>query len=151
MYAMLLYRFGPFELIPARFSLTREGVRIAVRPLIFDLLVHLVEQRERVVSRRELVETLWPDVSVGPTSLAAAVSAARAAIGDSGELQIYIENVYKRGYRFVAPVCERRRASDAGKEATFRSARGVSMMAPTEVRCRPHSTSHSKPWPRATD
>lgn len=112
---MILYRFGPFELIPSRFSLTREGVRVAIRPLVFDLLVHLVEHRERVVSRDELMKTLWPDVSVGPTSLSAAVAAARAAVGDSGELQLYIENVYKRGYRFVAPVSELPSISRAGR------------------------------------
>ena len=156
---MVLYRFGPFELIPCRFSLTREGVRIAIRPLIFDLVIHLVEQRERVVSRSELVETLWPDVSVGPTSLAAAVAAARAAVGDSGERQQYIENVYKRGYRFVAAVSELRRGPGANRaappfsldQATFDSAPGASMIAPTEARCRTHPISLSRPWPRATD
>src|SRR5262245_60955578 len=83
-----------------------EGRPVDLPPTAFDLLLHLVRNRERVVSKQELVRELWPDVVVNDNALAQCVWAARRAIGDGGRDQRFIKNVRGRGYRFIGPVTE---------------------------------------------
>ena len=67
-------RFGQLELDEQRFLLQRDGVRLQVRPKVFDLLVHLIRYRERVVLREELILALWGTTAVGPGSLSGLVN-----------------------------------------------------------------------------
>ena len=83
-------------------TLEREGQRVAVEPKVFDLLVYLIENRERVASSEELLDTLWPGVSVGPAALSGAVHKARQAVGDDGGQQAVLRTVHGRGFQFVA-------------------------------------------------
>jgi hypothetical protein len=77
-----------------------------VRRQILDLLVLLVQNRERVLTKAELSKRLWQDTTVGEGSLATAIYSARSAVGDDGTKQRVIATVYGRGYRFVAEVQE---------------------------------------------
>jgi len=91
--------FDEFELDPARRELRVEGKAQAVQPQVFDLLLYLVENHERVVTKRELLETLWPDTIVTESSIQRGVSLARSALGERGpEL---IQTFPRQGYRFV--------------------------------------------------
>jgi len=100
------YRFGAFELHEPLFELRRGGVRVELQPKALDLLLHLLRHRDRMVPKDELLAHLWPDVAVSEASLSKAVSAARRAVGDSGETQAWIGTVRGRGFRFVGAVSE---------------------------------------------
>jgi DNA-binding winged helix-turn-helix (wHTH) protein len=95
-------RFGPFELDEERLLLLRDGAPLRVRPMVFDLLVHLVRHRDRVVLRDELVRALWGRTAVGPGSLSGLVNELRQRLGESGRGPSSIRTVHARGYQFVA-------------------------------------------------
>lgn len=98
------WRFAGCELDPAARTLLCEGLPVPVEPKVFDLLVYLLERRQRHVPREELMEQLWPDAVVGPAALSRAVKEARRAVGDDGQAQAVIATLHGRGYRFVAEV-----------------------------------------------
>ena len=77
-----VYRFGPFELNVGARELRRGPDEIPVQPQVFALLNYLIEHRDRVVGKAELLERLWPDAVVLEASLQRSVSQARAALGD---------------------------------------------------------------------
>ncbi|UCH30395.1 MAG: winged helix-turn-helix domain-containing protein, partial [Myxococcales bacterium] len=78
----MTFVFGEFELDPARRELRVEGKAEALQPQVFDLLLYLVENHERVVPKQELLEELWPDTIVTESSIQRAVSLARSALGE---------------------------------------------------------------------
>jgi TolB-like protein/DNA-binding winged helix-turn-helix (wHTH) protein len=96
--------FGEYELDLGRQELRRNGEAVAIEPQVFDVLVHLVRNRERVVGKDELFETIWLGRIVSEAALSSRISAARRAIGDNGDQQAFIRTVYKRGFRFVGAV-----------------------------------------------
>ena len=96
------YRFGHYELRPKRRELLGEGQPIELQPRVFDLLAFLLAHRDRVVTKDELLEAVWPGVVVTDASLARAVMKARRALGDDAERQHSIKTVHGYGYRFVA-------------------------------------------------
>lgn len=98
------YRFGEFELDAATASLRRAGQELNLPPRAFQVLLYLVEQRERVVPKQELVEALWKDTFVTDDALVQAVTAARKALGDDAESPRYIRTKPKIGYQFIAPL-----------------------------------------------
>jgi pimeloyl-ACP methyl ester carboxylesterase len=98
----MTFVFEEFEFDPARRELRAEGAPQTLQPQVFDLLLYLVEHRERVVSKRELLERLWPDAVVTESSLQRAVSLARAALGERGPA--LIQTYPRQGYRFVGKV-----------------------------------------------
>ncbi len=95
----MTFVFGQFELDPARRELRVDGSVKSLQPQIFDLLLYLVENNERVVPKRELLETLWPDTVVTESSIQRAVSLARSALGERGPG--LIQTFPRQGYRFV--------------------------------------------------
>lgn len=96
------YRFGECVLDTATRELYRGDDSVAIEPRVFDLLVYLIENRERTVSKAELLDTLWAGTVVTEASLTRCVMKARKAVGDdAGEGQI-IRTVPRHGYRFVA-------------------------------------------------
>ena len=97
-------RFGSFELDEDRFELTRNGLAVALRPKVFDLLAMLVRERARVVRREEIFERLWSTTAVGFGSLAGLVNELRSALGESGRGPSSIRTVHARGYQFVSLV-----------------------------------------------
>jgi DNA-binding winged helix-turn-helix (wHTH) protein len=109
----VIFAFGDYELDEERFELRRGGSAVELQPKALELLLHLVRKRDQVVSKRELLETVWADSVVTDGSLARAVSLARRAIGDRGTEPASIATVARRGYRFQAAVRESARRSPA--------------------------------------
>lgn len=100
------YTFGPFRLEPAKRLLLRDGVPVPLTPRAFDLLVAVVERRERVVDKEEALRLLWPDTVVEEANLTQNVFLLRKALGDNQDDARFIATVPRRGYRFVAEVRE---------------------------------------------
>ena len=85
-------------------ELTRGGESVAVEPQVFDLLVHLIENRDHVVTKDDLIETVWDGRIVSESTLTSRINAARRAVGDSGKDQIMIRTLARKGFRFVGDV-----------------------------------------------
>lgn len=100
------YTFGPFRLEPRKRLLARDGVPVPLTPKAFDLLVAVVERRERVVDKEEALRLLWPDTVVEEANLTQNVFLLRKALGDNQDDARFIATVPRRGYRFVAEVRE---------------------------------------------
>jgi DNA-binding winged helix-turn-helix (wHTH) protein len=98
--------FGDHVLDVERRELRRRGERIALEPQVFDLLVYLVRNRERVVSRDDLLEVIWGGRIVSESTMTSRINAARKAVGDSGGAQSLIRTVPREGIRFVGVVRE---------------------------------------------
>jgi len=98
----MIYRFGPFELDLARVELRADGEACPVEPQVFALIALLVENRERLVSKDELIEKVWDGRIVTDAAIASRVKSARQALGDDGQAQRFIRTVHGRGFRFVA-------------------------------------------------
>jgi TolB-like protein/Tfp pilus assembly protein PilF len=94
-----------------RRELRRGGEAVAVEPQVFDLLIYLVENRDRVVSKDDLIAAVWGGRIVSDSTLASRINAARKAIGDNGEDQKLIRTFARKGVRFVGTV--RARSSDS--------------------------------------
>jgi TolB-like protein len=97
----LTFRFGVFEMDVARRELQRAGAIVHLEPQVFDLIVHLIQNRDRIVSKDELMETIWHGRIVSEAALSSRVSSARRALGDSGDDQSLIRTRQKCGFRFV--------------------------------------------------
>src|SRR5512139_4340842 len=100
------FRIGDYVVDTARYRISVGEVPVAVEPKVFDLLVHLIRHRDRVLTRDELFQSVWDGREVSDATLSNHVRSARRALGDSGELQQTIQTVRGRGYQFVAPVIE---------------------------------------------
>jgi TolB-like protein len=100
----MLYRFGHFELDTAKVELRADGETRAVEPQVFALLAFLVENRERLVSRDEIIEKVWDGRIVSEAAIASRVKSARQALGDDGRAQRFIKTLHRQGFRFVAEV-----------------------------------------------
>jgi pimeloyl-ACP methyl ester carboxylesterase/DNA-binding winged helix-turn-helix (wHTH) protein len=110
----VIYAFGGCELDLERFELRRDGVARRIEPQVFDVLVLLVRQRERVVSKEEILDTVWGDRFVSESALTSRIKALRQAVGDDGRGQRIVRTVHRRGYQFAAEVVERADGSRAG-------------------------------------
>ncbi|MBR0673241.1 tetratricopeptide repeat protein [Neoroseomonas soli] len=98
--------FSGHEVDLRRQELRRDGIRVHVEPQVFDLLLHLVRNRDRVVSKDELLDVVWNGRIVSEAALSSRINAARKAVGDDGERQSLIKTIHKRGFRFVGEVTE---------------------------------------------
>ncbi len=98
--------FAGYEIDLRRQELRREGQVVHVEPQVFDLLLHLLRNRDRVVSKDELLDAVWNGRIVSEAALSSRINAARKAIGDDGERQALIRTVHKRGFRFMGAVEE---------------------------------------------
>jgi adenylate cyclase len=103
---IVLFRFSDCVLDTDRRELERGAKSVPLGPQVFDLLVYLLQNRERVVSKSDLFSTIWHDRTVSESTLTSHINAARKAIGDSGESQGLIRTIARKGFRFVAPVTE---------------------------------------------
>ena len=117
----MTFLFDGCEIHCDRRELRRKGTVTHVEPQVFDVLVHLVRHRDRVVSKDELIREVWAGRFVSDDTLTSRVRAARQAIGDNGAEQRLIRTVTRRGFRFVADVQEAP-GSTASPSATRRRA-----------------------------
>ncbi len=107
--------FGECVIDSARRELTRAGETIHLEPQVFDLLLHLIRCRERVVSKDELLSAVWQGRIVSESTLSSRINAARSAIGDSGQRQAFIRTIARKGVRFVGSVEEGEAAPSNGR------------------------------------
>ena len=98
------YRFDDFEVDAERFELRRGGEAQPVEPLVFDLIVFLTRNANRVLGREEIIEHVWGGRAVSDATIASCIKSARRALGDSGDSQSYIRTIRGRGFEFQARV-----------------------------------------------
>jgi TolB-like protein/tetratricopeptide (TPR) repeat protein len=101
------YAFGEFELDLRSCELRRSGEPRHVEPQVFDVLLYLLQHRDRLVTREELLDAVWGHRFVTPSTVDSRLRAVRRAVEDDGRAQRVIRTVHGRGFRFVAPVEER--------------------------------------------
>jgi TolB-like protein/Flp pilus assembly protein TadD len=99
-----VYRFEDCEVMPARRQILRRGKPVTVEPKVFDLLLYLLEHRDRAVEKNELQDAVWPGVIVTEASLSRCVMKARRAVGDDAAATQIIRTVRGHGYQFMAAV-----------------------------------------------
>jgi TolB-like protein len=111
----LRYLFRDYVFDTDRRELRRGGEAVSIAPQVFDLLDYLIRNRERVVSKDDLISAIWKGRSVSDAALTTRLNVARSAIGDSGEGQHLIKTLPRKGFRFVGQVQE---ASGPAGDAT---------------------------------
>ena len=99
-----MFEFDRHRIDPIRRELFRDGAAIEVEPRVFDLLLHLIENRHRLVDKDDLIAGVWGGRIVSDSALTKAINSARKAIGDDGRAQRLIRTSSRRGYRFVGNV-----------------------------------------------
>ena len=101
---VMRYRFENYELDTTRHEFRAFGVLRLLEPRVFDVLLHFVRGQGRLVSRDELITTIWDGRIVSESTIDACVHAVRKAVDDNGRSQRLIKTVPRRGYRFLAEV-----------------------------------------------
>src|SRR5580704_7195348 len=108
------FAFGEFELDVGVGELRRGGQPVRLQPRVFDTLRHLIEHRDRVVGKQELIDVCWDGETSNPIAVPWSVSHARKALGQGRSQPCPIETVRGRGYRFVAEVTRPATSGAAG-------------------------------------
>ena len=104
--AKLIYLFEDFSLDTDRRELHRGPTMVSITAQVFDLLEYLIRNRERIVSKDDLIASIWAGRIVSDSALATRINAARCAIDDSGAEQRLVRTVARKGIRFVGVVHE---------------------------------------------
>jgi pimeloyl-ACP methyl ester carboxylesterase len=100
----MIFEFNEFRIDTGAFELLHSGGRVPAEPQVLDLLIFLIENRHRIVTRDEIHEAVWKGRIVSDAALSSRIGAARKLIGDDGNAQCCIRTVHGRGFRFVADV-----------------------------------------------
>src|ERR1700688_3583247 len=109
----LRYLFEGYAFDTDRRELHRGADVVSVAPQVFDLIEYLIRNRERVVSKDDLISAVWSGRIVSDAALTTRLNAARSAVGDSGEQQRLIKTLPRKGLRFVGTVQEAQRPAMA--------------------------------------
>jgi DNA-binding winged helix-turn-helix (wHTH) protein len=110
-------RFGPFELSIGERVLRRDGRVLPLGDRALDILIYLADRSGEVVAKQELMDQVWPDVTVEEGSLRVHIAAIRKALADSQFGNRYIANIKGRGYSFVGPVVRLEDGEDGGSDS----------------------------------
>ncbi|MDA3887462.1 MAG: winged helix-turn-helix domain-containing protein [Allgaiera sp.] len=113
----MIYTFGPFTANSDLFELRRNGVALTVEPLVFNVLLCLIECRDRIVTRSDLIDAVWQGRAVADTTISSRIFALRQVLGDSGAEQSYVRTIPRRGFRFVAEVACPEAGQTAGADS----------------------------------
>jgi TolB-like protein/cytochrome c-type biogenesis protein CcmH/NrfG len=116
----LAFWFGDYVLDPERRELRRGIEPVAVEPQVFDLLLYLLRNRDRVVTKNDLIAEVWGGRIVSDSALTSRINGARRVVNDSGTSQRVIRTIARRGVRFVAEVSEPDEAADYPDAASER-------------------------------
>jgi DNA-binding winged helix-turn-helix (wHTH) protein len=100
------YEFGPYRLEVATQQLLRGGETVPLTPKAFDVLLALIERRDRVVDKTELMQLVWPDSFVEEANLSQTIFVLRRVLGSDANGRHFIDTIARRGYRFAANVAE---------------------------------------------
>ena len=151
---MLLFRFENCSLDTDRRELHRAGESVAVEPQVFDLLTYLVENRDRVVTKDDLIAAVWSGRIVSESTLTSRINSARKALGDSGDEQRLIRTIARKGFRFVGEVQSDAKAAPDGEPrrgpAASPTCRRISSRAPRARRCSTSSIATRTPAARVS-
>jgi DNA-binding winged helix-turn-helix (wHTH) protein/tetratricopeptide (TPR) repeat protein len=120
------FRFEECEVDPASYRVLVRGEPVALEPRVFELLVYLIEHRERVVAKEELFDRLWAGKYVTESTLTRAVYEVRRALGDDSKEQRIIKTLHGRGYQFVAALRDDAPSDRVGGEPDSDSSRAES-------------------------
>lgn len=101
-----IFRFGDVEVDPSQGCLRRGGKELHLRQQTFQVMIYLLENRERLVTKDELLQSIWKETAVTDDALVQCVMDIRRAIGDDSRQPHFIKTLPKVGYRFVSPVEE---------------------------------------------
>jgi TolB-like protein/tetratricopeptide (TPR) repeat protein len=112
----LLYLFEDYALDTSRRELRRGAGLVSLEPQVFDLLAYLIQNRQRVVSKDDLIASIWDGRIVSESALSNRINAVRSAIGDNGEDQRLIRTVVRKGVRFIGDVHERHESTAVAAE-----------------------------------
>jgi DNA-binding winged helix-turn-helix (wHTH) protein/pimeloyl-ACP methyl ester carboxylesterase len=130
----MMFRFGTYALDAGRRELRSGTELVRTEPQVFDILEYLIVNRERVITRDDLLAAIWDDRVVSESALSTRINAVRKAIGDSGASQHFIRTIPRRGLRFVGEVQE---DSSSAHPATVNAQRSDKSSSPQEIRyCR---------------
>jgi len=129
----LLFRFEDYVLDTERRELRREATLVPLAPQAFDLLEYLIRNRSRVLSKDDLIASIWNGRIVSESALSTRINAARSAIGDNGEQQLLIKTIPRKGVRFVGAVREEQKP-----EAVMATCAATELPTPTT----PHLAQH---------
>jgi len=102
----MAYHVSDFVLDEHKFELRRAGTPVAIEPQVLSILLLLIENRERLVTKEELIEKVWHGRIVSDSALTSRIKSARQALLDDGEKQAMIRTIHGRGFRFVGPVMQ---------------------------------------------
>ncbi|MCV0393875.1 MAG: winged helix-turn-helix domain-containing protein [Rhizobiaceae bacterium] len=100
----MAWSFGAFRLDPELFQLSCRDVPVRLEPQVLSLLIHLVRNRDHMVTKDEIVAAVWQGEAVSDASISSRIRSARQAVGDDGARQAVIRTVHGRGFRFVPEV-----------------------------------------------
>jgi len=117
----LPFQFENFVFDPDRRELRRAGELVAVEPQVFDVINYLICNRDRVVTRDNLLDAVWKGRVVSESTLSSRINAARRALSDSGDEQRLIKTVARKGLRFVGAVEAVKRTNDVAASPTVAS------------------------------
>jgi DNA-binding winged helix-turn-helix (wHTH) protein/alpha-beta hydrolase superfamily lysophospholipase len=106
-FVVMIYDFGPYRLDTDRLELYYGTDTVATEPQVFKLIQYLIENRNKVVSKDELIDHVWEGRIVSDAALSSRINAVRRAVGDTGKDQTVIKTMRRRGFRFVAPIEKR--------------------------------------------
>lgn len=115
----MIFAFGDIELDVGLYQLRRSGAVVKLAPRAFDLLLYLIRHRDRVVSKKELLQEIWAGEHVTESVLPSAVAAIRRALDSRSTKQGFVQTVHGRGYRFLATVDEREPAGTVPATGLF--------------------------------
>ncbi len=102
--ALTIYKFGEFLLDTALYELHKHGKRVAIEPQVFSLLCFLIENRNHVVSKEQIISAIWDNRAISDNALSSGIFSIRQAVGDTGKEQNILQTIPRRGFRFIADV-----------------------------------------------
>src|ERR1700683_335302 len=144
-----LYRFGQFVLDPARRTLRRVDSSVSLTPKAFDVLLFLVQNPNRLVTKEELLKSVWGDAFVEEGNLTQYISHLRKALGDNSEDSRLIVTIARKGYQFTARVSVVAGEADIARHATLQAAASeVSKIDARPVEFPPKERVTKSPAPR---
>jgi DNA-binding winged helix-turn-helix (wHTH) protein len=126
--------FGDYVLDPVGRELRHGAALVELEPQVFDILLHLIRNRDRVVSKDDLLGTVWQGRIVSDSTISSRIAAVRRAVGDSAGQQQFIRTVARRGIRFVGDVRE------TGGPQAAAPAESATEVAGTPSRAAPHQS-----------
>src|SRR5262245_60452088 len=100
------YRIGEYLIDPAAYEIRRDDALLPVEPQVLELLVFLIENRQRTLTKDEIIDRVWKGRIVSDATLSSRIKAARQVLGDDGAAQRLIRTVHGRGFRFVGEVTQ---------------------------------------------